>query len=330
MEFVKNNINYTDLYTTVYHFSKVENGRVDFNSAIIDKIFIDVDSKEELKKIQNIIEKTNWKKTMLFSGRGFHLYIFIEPINGIEGWLKKLAIQQWVKSNLVEKFDLSVDRVVIGDLARITRITNTFNFKGGRYCIPLDKKLIFSSYENIQEMAKRQTVNWEFFGDELVKLPIPKIDENGYYKDILKNLDYKNMNIVVNNFPPFLKKIIDRKREKRIRGRGWADRTVMILWLKEMGHTLSETVAWLKNNIPDDEFKHCVFEERQPQYIYMRESINKMFFPSLDCLKREGFDITEEDVEFFKKNILYFENEQDVFRFLGDKSGQTTTTLSKM
>ncbi len=298
-----------------------KNNKPIYDSAFVDKIFVDIDEPSEWEKVKlinkNLIEN-NILHTIVFSGKGFHIYIFVNEVDGgVAGWVKKEAIVRWVDENLVKKYDLKVDRVVIGDLARITRIPNTFNFKRGRFCVPLTSKQMNMSYEEICNFAKKQNFEWEFFGRNLVSLNVNNVKREIREFDRNVNLDelenkYKNwLNVITSKieWPPFLQKIIEKHKKYWDRAEGWRDRFLIIVWLKENGVSYEECILILKNILTREEFVHCVFEEQQPYHIYKRDlTKDPYFFPTIQQLKNY-YDLTEEDINFLLSHPLYLSEE---------------------
>ena len=73
-------------------------------------------------------------------------------------------------------------------------------------------------------------------------------------------------------FPPFMRKMIEEKKKVYNKKMGWKERTHLIIFLKERGISIKDTISFLKNNLKQEEFFHCVWQERQPFYIYERDT----------------------------------------------------------
>jgi hypothetical protein len=304
---------YTNLYTSVYSFKQIdsEKNQPIYDSAEIDKIFVDVDEPSEweaIKHYHNLLTEQNILHTLVFSGKGFHIYVFCKLSDeDVQGWVKKEAIRNFITSTFKK---LKYDEVVVGDLARITRIPNTFNFRRKRWCIPLSSKFLELSYDEICKKAEKQNLEWDFFGKKKIVLKVEEIKNEVKKFNEVDIEDVKKILITEPIFPPFLKKIIDKKKYFWDRSGGWKERYLIILWLKEIGFTFKECVAYLKSILTKPEFVHCVFEEKQPQYLYSKEfTKNPYHFPKIEKLKEYGFKIEKEDEEFFKTHKIYLEEE---------------------
>ena len=133
------------IHISVYPFSTIDEGKIDYSSAIIDKIFIDIDGRGWLKQLQKIfrwamIDDIISRYNM--SGMGAHAFLFcMETIQ-----YKRSCIHNF-QSYLERKLKINMDPQVKGDLSRTFRMQNTFNYKRGRYDICMDKELIFNHRE---------------------------------------------------------------------------------------------------------------------------------------------------------------------------------------
>ena len=90
-KFVNSQNNRTNVYTTVYDFAEFsERAKVD-SSVILDRIFLDFDGHDndlqyawrDLKLVMKLVLEEDWKYTMFFSGRRFHLFLFGKPTKNI-------------------------------------------------------------------------------------------------------------------------------------------------------------------------------------------------------------------------------------------------------
>ena len=133
------------IHISVYPFSTVEENKPDYESAIIDKIFIDIDSSNWLAYARDIF---NWceEKDIIcrfnMSGFGCHFFIFCkETIR-----FKKNCIFNF-QTYLEKKLHIEIDPQTKGDLSRTFRLPNTYNHKRNRFCIPLTKEDLFGQTE---------------------------------------------------------------------------------------------------------------------------------------------------------------------------------------
>lgn len=135
-DYVKRHIKVSDIYMSVYAFSEFDEYNDPLrDSAILDKVFFDFDSAkwfEDMKKLHawcKIYDILHYKQ---YSGNGSHFFIFIDM--DIEHKKEALGnFQRWIQKQLT----LKIDKKIIGDIGRIFRYPNSYNYKGRRYCIPI-------------------------------------------------------------------------------------------------------------------------------------------------------------------------------------------------
>jgi len=271
-----------NLYTSLYAYT-CDGNNVNFDKPIIDKIFFDLDGKSAKDDLYQILDKTeNYKKFIVFSGGGFHLYLLTKDRVFRNPNTAKSTILYY-QEEFTKDFDLkSLDRHVFGDIRRITRIPNTYNLKRKKFCIPILEKEIELA-EELSQQQRGEKLSRFIEGKKLLKLK--EISEDFYFecKTFTEDLDlyehdYKG-EIELKNVPPCIEKLLEKKKL------GWQERTVLILFLKENAYFINETLSILKKYLTPKKFYHCVREEKQPFYLYKRED---MFFPTKQTLENMG------------------------------------------
>ena len=165
--FVDAQNNRTNVYTTVYdfeHFS--EKAKVE-SSVIIDRIFLDFDAHSDnldmawrdVKQVMELVLNREYKYTLFFSGRGFHMFLFGKPA---ESMRSVQVLFREIKEYLVSKVgkNNTLDERV-GQTTRLRRVPNTVNMsssdnEGNPYfCIPLVEEDLSLSIEEILTLAKK-------------------------------------------------------------------------------------------------------------------------------------------------------------------------------
>lgn len=171
-EYIRKYIKHTDLYISVYKFLEVdESGNLVRDSAIVDKVFFDLDSENWLSDLWKLHawckENGNLLHRAQFSGRGAHFFIFCD--SNIEN--KKMAIGNFQRY-LTKELEIDIDKKIIGDIARIFRYPNTYNFKAGRFCIPIPPEALDKKYSKdwFYRMATRQQKFNGWSGSKLLSL----------------------------------------------------------------------------------------------------------------------------------------------------------------
>ena len=146
-------------YTTVYDFEHFKNEVKMENSVVLDRAFLDFDAHDEpledayrdLKRVvtELVAEDTIFK--MYFSGKGFHVFVYGEPVDDIR------SIQQYYSK--VSDGVPTLDRTGI-QTNRLRRIPNSMNLSSSDengnpyYCIPLLQDDLQHPLEYILNLAK--------------------------------------------------------------------------------------------------------------------------------------------------------------------------------
>lgn len=185
---------------------------------VIDKIFFDFDSDkghENVIKLHDWCNSKNLKHTCIFSGGGFHFYIFTNKLRLQHSKEALLQIHKDIMKELNftygESKTCDVDSHIVGDVARIATLPGTFNVKRGRYAIGLTEDEIYLSTDEIRQLALSQRSHISIIGKELFDLT-PFIDVKQQQNDI-EMMDCSN-NITFNTeedikkFPPCVQKIL--------------------------------------------------------------------------------------------------------------------------
>jgi hypothetical protein len=292
---------FTNIYHSIYWFKNKEekfdtNGNFtrlgpDYNTAIITKINLDLDSYKttrfdekiaeiytdegllSLNKFADWCEKNDYMREYVFSGGGFY------GIVSAEGHPLKLRDGMLV---LGQEANIEIDPATVGDTSRMRRVINSYNFKEHRkcYCIPLKAEELSLDYHQIRELAQKPRFRQRFvYGTNSYNLERFKIDS---YKLIKKDLF-----IEIEKNP--VAEIILGKY-------GWDTddfcETIMHIISKDyLGHYLRfELIKYLKS-IVKMEFSDCVnyvaallkeegkhsLTEGQAKYVYGR---NRVFNPT--------------------------------------------------
>jgi hypothetical protein len=293
--FINKNINSTNLYTNVYNFKNfTEYGYPIYESAIIDRIYFDCDQRykengewfncpayENMLKIHEWCKKNNIKHLPRCTGSGYDVIILVDTNYKI---MNKKACVANAQSWLCKELDIQMDKQVVGDIARIHRIDNTYNFKtkAQRFCIPLSLDIIYTGEQNIFNYSKNQNFKSNLYGEKLWDISAFDVPEF-VYKDELKiddvkinEIDFSNLS---GNIPDCVKKLLLKKEPN------WEQRRSIIIALRDNQYLFDEAVNILKNYLTKKKFIHCFKEERQIQYLYANE---KYLFPKQEELISQG------------------------------------------
>lgn len=271
VEFINKYNGIKALYRTVYDFDSMNENKINYNSAIINSLFFDFDGEDcwkEANKLHQFLLKEDIKHKLIMSGRGYHIFVYTElyrPKNS------KSCIYNG-QHYFIDLLNLKCDMSIVGDIARLCRISNTYNIKAKLFCIPLTKDQFKSGDEVIKIVARKQHfIKDIFIGNKLfdIKKFDHKADKTENIIDISKfesnlNVDY------ISASPDFIKQLLAKEEH------GWNDRFLIIMYFKERGCTRQEVLEILKTHLSERKFKHCIYEERQLQYLFER---NDLVFP---------------------------------------------------
>ena len=307
LKFIDKNIGYSNTYYTVYEFKELGDRLCKYSSAIVDRIFIDIDegSPEEayvqMVKLHELLMKDDIVHIINFSGGGFHVFISIEELKDN----KKEYLR--IYCNRLKAQGIKFDPQVVGDVARLCRFPNSYNYKRKRWCISVNSNMIYNFNEIMRLSTDGQQNIYEIFGKNILNLKkiisLKELNDLGQIcdtkcptydiNDILLNIDIEKYITL----PPFIKRMIYKHQHKIDDNISWFDdRYHLILWCRENGVSFEDCCAFLKSILDEKEFSHAVREERQIQYIYQRKKgANALFFPNAKTLRAKGYYLDKDD-----------------------------------
>ncbi len=269
--------------TYIRKMNRLSNCYASVYNGCIKNMFFDIDENvwENTMKLHNYLLKNDSKHSVVFSGRGFHVYVMCKEYPTSKQTL-------WNGMNdIITKSGCVCDRHVVGDIKRIARITGTKNIKTGNYCIPLYQKDIDKGFGYVKELSKQPRTDGEIFGNKEFVLNEYDIPEQNFSIEIKEcKCDVKS-EWLEENLPPLITKFLKKENV------GWRERFLTILAMKEIGLSLMSTMNYCKMfwNAPrkhgfsnKSDFTHAVNDEgNQFKYIYGRND----FFPNWGNLSNE-------------------------------------------
>ncbi len=264
------------IFRTVYNFESMNGVKPDYNSAIITKLFFDFDTEDcwnEANRLHQFLMKEDIKHHLIMSGKGYHIFVMTKSYKPINS---KDCIYN-AQHHFIDKLDLKCDRQVIGDNARLHRIPNTYNVKAKRFCIPITKEQFMSGDAIIKAASQHQNFITNIsVGDRLFDIEKFDYKSERFSDPIFDNENFESsLNAdYMNDCDDFIKRLLLKKEL------GWHERYLIILYFKERGFTRQEVLEIIRENLTERKFKHCVFEERQLQYLFERDDL---MFPEKYC-----------------------------------------------
>ncbi len=264
------------IHISTYAFSTIDKGMIDYESAIIDKVYGDIDSIDWLNQIRRVFKLIVYDYDIIsrytMSGEGVHFYIFCRE--QIEH--KRNTIFNFL-TFLERKLNVNIDSQIKGDLARSFRIPETYNHRRKRYAICMDEDLIFNhTKEEIHKIAEkfppyRPKKIW--YGNNLADLSV--FDKDSYMYGIkmptqlngnLLNLEQiKKLNLPTKIFPPCVRSWL---ANDDLRHKG---RFSLIIYLRDQTITYipllyKEIVSILKNILNENRWKHVSTDMSLPGF----------------------------------------------------------------
>jgi len=209
-----------DIFRTVYNYAKLNSERVNYESAFIDRVFFDFDgnlSYKGAKKFIKFLQKDNIKFKVNFSGEGFHIFVKTTPLQS-NNPREMLRLTQ---EKLLDTYNLKqyVDSHILGDIARLYRLPNTWNVTKGRYCIPLTPDDFTKTYSEIKEMAlKPRFIKQSWIGEKEIP-PVMVEQSQSLTKDITSTQ--------ISDVEPCIQRILEKRNPSHI------ERFVLVTWLSD-------------------------------------------------------------------------------------------------
>ena len=263
----------SNVYTTVYGYKEIDKFRCKYSTATVDRIFFDLDSDKSFEntvKLHNHFLKNNFKHIVNFSGGGFHLFLFALPTFLLNPSVALYNAQTTIAKEAglsiggdSKKFDL--DGHIIGDLARLRRVENTFNLKRDKFCITLTQEDLDKGIEWIYEKAKHQTNERQVWGEKLFDLRPFDTTERLFDASVIEGMevnknDFDLKKIEKYDFPDCVLALLKKG------DLDYLERFQLITYLKTYGLTQSEVLEILKQFLlPANpaRFKKGILQERQ-------------------------------------------------------------------
>ena len=161
-----------NIYTSVYDYEYFTEKRGLEYSIILDRIFLDFDAHDgNLEEAYNACNKMHkwliekeYKHTVAFSGRGFHIFVYGEVTQS----LRRIKAFFNICRDVVNGSS-SLDELVI-NTSRLRRVQNTYHLGANCWCIPIED--MSKGLEEIIKLADRPSKHQpKYYGDKLVEWP---------------------------------------------------------------------------------------------------------------------------------------------------------------
>lgn len=283
-----------NLYTNIFYYPlwKDTNYGIKpvYQEPVINAVYFDIDTEE--RSYKDMLNLHNWcmgkdvKHFVLLSGRGYHVYIFVNP----DFTNKHEAILSF--ANFLEnKLDGDYDDTAKGNLAKISRIPNTYNIKRGNFCIPLTKDQIENgNFEEHRKLAQKQQFINPMIGKN--RLDISHFSEVKVFSKYKLRLDDGDIvetspsleaaisvgTIGIYSLPPCIYNML-LNPELNYEGRHY-----VMKYFAGLGYTLNQIKEIFRNFLSHEKYHHAL-------ETHMREGMSIEFKRKLSCdaLKMKSF-----------------------------------------
>ena len=281
----------TDVYATLYNGSinkvvwdfDVEEGNDDKYESLEEAL-------QDFRKLSEDIEDKGYSQMSVFSGNGLHKYMRTRDVK-MEN--PRAAIKE-VQKKFQHELELNTDEQVFGDIERIFRVPNTWHPGAQRFCIPLDHEEIYLEPDEIYELAQNQRTDinpiteggeYPIGQHDRAGSSIPSFQSGRQIEGDFNPAEIEPEGTVLPIYPCIANMLKNHdEMDTKGHGLGFRRRFLIILHLKETGHTYQECVSILKKYLSNEEFYHCVRDEKQPEQVYKRDDL---LFPRCNQLMTE-------------------------------------------
>lgn len=318
--YINQHIKHKPLFTPVYNYTSFNYLSVP-DSAIIDRIFFDLDNEQKIDnktipidcygnmlKLHNWCKKFDYKHTIRYTGSGFDCAIFTTN-DFIDN--KKDCIFTAVDT-IEKELGIYCDPKVKGDISRICRITNSFNFKpkSNRFVVSLSEELINSDYDTIREFAKKQYNKIHIFGNRLLNIkPYDKPLRHEFEDFISADYEIDTNTIKVDDLGCYVPDCIKYLLSKHTPN--YSERFAIITGLRDLAYNEQEILTILQKYLSKQKFYHCVYEEGQVSHLVKSQ---KYLFPTKqEIMKLKACPYKNEYCDIANRGCLNYERTKKIY-----------------
>jgi len=309
-----------NLYETIYNYKYLKSAfSPEYDSAILNKMFFDLDSKHSLenaRKFHKYLLDNNiqhyMKQSSLFR---FHFIVYCKgSVNNKKNALFNAMIKLADDAGLTygQSSEEDLDIATFGDLARLCRIPGTFNVKRKSWCNYVSHNEL-KSKEKLEENSKIQKNRVKYiYGKN--KIDLKEFDsEEVSHLQIRNKFDIDDYKGSFNDkwekiFPPFILKVL---ADYNAYG-NWSNRWRVAIYCRDIGMSKNE-VDFIASKHFSKVINNGSMNGRGTNYDHfvkvkvltqVFDKSEKYKFPPAGRLKDEGYEIEPEDVKSFGE--LYF------------------------
>lgn len=219
LDYIQNTNGRENCFCSLYSFKGMkENQKCDHKSAVIDRMYFDLDGSEGYEQLLILNEYfKDYKRCAMFTGRYYDLIVKLDKeYFGSD----TLAYNQ--RKVLRETGVRLEDTTGIGNLARLIRIYDTWNPRG-LFCITLNEDDIEKGPRHIEELARRQQ-GFRIMGN----VPYPMFEIQSREEEEIEEIDLTYDVVDTYIIPPCLLKALNNPKANHI------ERLALVQYLSEI------------------------------------------------------------------------------------------------
>ena len=269
---------------------------------LIDKIIFDMDSEkgyDNARKFREYCKEKDMKHMIVFSGAGFHFYVFAKPKPEVDQKILLDRTHRYIAKTLNMSIGRSkmddLDEAIVGDINRCMGMPGTYNTKRRRWARSLPISIFEKGIEAIHDFCKPNGgpkgkfklyiygENLFEFGDVKYKHTVVKLPKEE--RDYSLPIDDKYLQ---KKCPPC---VISMLTEKGC----WQSRFYASLYLKEIGYGKEDidkiAQKYFSQFTRSDRFRNNYEQYRRQQNVLPQlfEREDEYFFPKCETLFQKGF-----------------------------------------
>lgn len=219
----------------------------------------------DILKLESHLNSKKLLRVWVFSGGGFHLYLYIKnkPVNKkyfckrVLVYLNNIVYKN-NKEKIVDDKGKTREKTIYDHycplkLSQLARIIGTYNPKRKSYCISLTREQLLSGLDNIKELAKKSQKKVNYIGNNLILFDnsFDSEEEDHNCSILIDNTNIEisddvfdtleNSGILKQEIPPCIRKLLLKDQDL-----GYNERYLLITFLYRCGLPKPEIIEVLK------------------------------------------------------------------------------------
>lgn len=277
------------VYASVYNY--ISNPEYINNFLMVDKVYFDFDGltddvRNEVARFSNSLHDEDIKHLVVFSGGGFHLYLWTKNYAELDN--KKSSLYN-IHRHFINTYNLKhVDPAIIGDIARVATVPNSYNFKRQSFAIPIATDEIGTIVPTNTSRLKYKNL---IFGNQLFdvyEFNSHELYYNYMVSDLIPDNNIKIDIDIYETLPQCMKKILQTGKSGKYVGT--YNRMQLIIYLRDNGIPIGNIEELISQYLLGKrggviEWQHCL-REHQIEFVFTKST--QYGFPDCGILKQKN------------------------------------------